>query len=346
MMTAERLNELLAAFTSRRVVVVGDYFLDKYLEFDPALAEVSLETGKVANQVVNVRHSPGAAGTVVSNLTALGAGEVIAVGFTGEDGEGYELRRDLRDLGCNTGHFLCVQGPRTPTYLKPRNIHVSGLDAESERYDMKNREPLPPEVEPKILDTLDELLPRVDAVIAADQVEEEDCGVVTTDVRGALAEMAAECRDVVFWADSRRRIGLFRGVIIKPNEQEAVRAAFPDGDVLVDDGMVLKAGGVLCVRSGKPVFVTRAERGMLVFDKSGWQDIRGVRVDGAIDPTGAGDSATAAAVLTLASGGTFAEAALMANLAASITVQQLGVTGTPAPDELVARLELWRRQAR
>ena len=110
--------------------------------------------------------------------------------------------------------------------------------------------------------------------------------------------------------------------------------------------MVLKAGSVLSVRTGRPVFVTRAERGVLVFDKSGWQEIRGVRVDSATDSTGAGDSATAAAVLTLASGGTLAEAALMANLAASITVQQLGVTGTAAPDELVGRLGLWLRQGR
>ena len=67
-MTCERLAELLAAFPSLRVAVVGDFFLDEYLDVDPALAEVSVETGKTAHQVVGVRHSPGAAGTVVANL--------------------------------------------------------------------------------------------------------------------------------------------------------------------------------------------------------------------------------------------------------------------------------------
>ncbi len=57
MTTEDRLEEILAAFGSRKIVVVGDFFLDKYLEFDPSLAEISLETGKIANQVVNVRHS-------------------------------------------------------------------------------------------------------------------------------------------------------------------------------------------------------------------------------------------------------------------------------------------------
>jgi hypothetical protein len=41
-MTAARLQKILAGFPRARVVVVGDYFLDKYLDIDPALAEVSL----------------------------------------------------------------------------------------------------------------------------------------------------------------------------------------------------------------------------------------------------------------------------------------------------------------
>ena len=54
----------------------------------------------------------------------------------------------------------------------------------------------------------------VDAVIVADQVEEEDCGVVTTNLREALADRADRHRDVICWADSRRRIRQFRQVII------------------------------------------------------------------------------------------------------------------------------------
>ncbi|MEI8242181.1 MAG: hypothetical protein WCI17_02820 [bacterium] len=61
-MTAARLNELLLHFPARRMAVLGDCFLDRYLDFDSKLAEVSLETGKTAHQVVCVRHRPGAAG--------------------------------------------------------------------------------------------------------------------------------------------------------------------------------------------------------------------------------------------------------------------------------------------
>ncbi len=72
--------------------------------------------------------------------------------------------------------------------------------------------------------------------------------------------------------------------------------------------------------------------------------VPGVKISGPIDPTGAGDSATAGAVLALASGATLPEAALMGCLVASITVQQLATTGTATPAQVRERLELWRSQ--
>ena len=81
-MDADRLGELVASFPNCRLAVLGDFFLDKYLDVDPHLAETSLETGKTANQVVSIRCSPGAAGTVTSNLCAMGV-NVIALGVIG-----------------------------------------------------------------------------------------------------------------------------------------------------------------------------------------------------------------------------------------------------------------------
>ena len=74
--------------------------------------------------------------------------------------------------------------------------------------------------------------------------------------------------------------------------------------------------------------------------------VRGVQLDGPTDPTGAGDSATAGAVLALAAGASLAEAALMGNLVASITVEQLATTGTATPEQLPPRLAMWLAQRR
>jgi rfaE bifunctional protein kinase chain/domain len=340
--TRGRLTELISAFGAKTIVVFGDFFLDKYLDFDPHLAEVSLETGKTANQVVCVRHSPGAAGTVVGNLVALGAGGVVPFGFTGDDGEGYELRQDLAKLGCRTDFLLSAPERRTPTYLKPQNVRVPGLDGENERYDTKNREHLPERIGANLLDALTGLLPGVDAVIIADQVDEDECGVITSAVRDRLARMARAHPEVVFFADSRQRIGLFRSVMTKPNQSEAVRAVFGDLDKVTDE-RVVAAGDQLNRRTRSTVFLTRSSRGMLIFEHGGHCEVGGVRLDGPIDPTGAGDSATAGAVLSLACGGSAVEAAITANLVASITVQCIGTTGTATPEQLPERLELWKR---
>lgn len=339
-MDQQRLCDLVKQFGGKRIAVVGDFFLDKYLVFDPALAETSIETRKTANQVVSIRHSPGAAGNVVKNLVSLGAGEVIPVGFTGDDGEGYELRQDLSSLGCRTELMLLVPERRTPTYLKPQNSMIPGLDGESERYDTKNRLPLPLKVQWRIIESLS-AISSLDAVIIADQVEEPECGVITPTVRSALAVSAKSHPEIIFFADSRRRIGLFQGIMIKPNQSEAVQAVFGDPGMLAEED-VIAAGNELHKRTGKTVFLTRSERGMIIFENGRHREVGSVKVDGPTDPTGAGDSATAGAVLALAAGGIAVEAGIVANLVASITVQCLGSTGIATPDQLPERLQLWQ----
>ncbi len=341
-MKPERLAEIVGKFAACRVAVMGDFFLDKYLDVDPGLGEISLETGKTAHQVVSVRCSPGAAGTVVNNLAALGTGDLHVVGFTGDDGEGFELRRALQKLGCHTQGLLTLPDRFTPTYLKPRARDDASLSGEHERYDTKNRRPTSLEVQDDMLAHLERILPDLDAVIVVDQVEEDDCGIVGPRVREGLAYLAGRFADKVFWADSRSRIGLYRNVTIKVNVQEAARQVRHD-DGLPEDILARKAISELGEMTGKPVFVTAGKQGIWVADPEPAL-VRAVRVPDPVDPTGAGDSATAGAVLALCSGASLREAALTANLVASITVQQLATTGTARSDQLPPRLELWDSQ--
>ena len=338
-----RLENLLRRFPAARIAVLGDFFLDTYLDVDPALAEVSLETGKRAHQVVSVRCAAGAAGTVVNNLAALGAGTIHALGFTGDDGEGFELRRALQAAGCRVEGLARAADRATPTYLKPRDCRREGLAGEHERYDTKNRVPVPVDVQEQVLHALGRLLPDLDAVIALDQVVEPDCGTVSEAVRIELGRLATRYPRTVFWADSRFRIGSFRYVMAKANAAEVVRATVGE-EADADDDRVLERGALeLRARTGKPVFATAGARGTWVADAVATL-VPAVHVDGPTDPTGAGDSATAGAVLALCAGATLHEAALVGNLVASITLQQLATTGTARPSQLAPRLELWRRQ--
>src|SRR5438067_2938393 len=114
------IEQILSRLPAVRVGVLGDLFLDRYLDIDATLTEPSLETGLDAYQVVRVRSQPGAAGTVINNLVALGVGQIIPLAVIGDDGEGYELRQALKAMSAvDPIHIISRPDRRTPTYTKP-----------------------------------------------------------------------------------------------------------------------------------------------------------------------------------------------------------------------------------
>ena len=142
-MRIERLEEILRRIAELRILVVGDFFLDQYWVVDASLEEVSLETELAAHQITQVRSSPGAAGTVANNLATLGVGQIEALGVIGDDGSGFELQRGLEDRGVSTQGLLVTKSRRTPVYTK---CLTADSQEERQRFDVKNREPLPEKV--------------------------------------------------------------------------------------------------------------------------------------------------------------------------------------------------------
>jgi len=335
-MDKPRLQAILARFPSITVLVVGDFFLDKYLVIDRRLSEVSLETGLETYQVVEVRSSPGAAGTVTSNLRALDV-NVVALGVIGDDGEGYELKWGLVERGVDIEPLLVRVNRFTPTYIKPMMREPDGQEHEIQRLDIKNRSPLPAEVEEEVIARLRALVPKVEAVVVADQVQERNCGIITDRVRDEIAALALIYPDKVFAADSRERIGLFRHVIIKPNRREATLAVWPDWSGEFPLEVARECGAELFRRNQKPVFLTAGPHGILLFTEEGYEHVPAVPVSGEIDTVGAGDSVMAGVVSALCAGAEAHEAALVGNLVASITIQQIGTTGTASRMQVLER---------
>src|SRR3954468_13008614 len=120
MLTTELVERILSTIPNRTVGVLGDLFLDRYLDIDPALDEPSVETGLTAYQVVKVRSYPGAAGTVINNLAALGVGRIYPIACIGDDGEGYELRQALKRMpAVEHGGVLPAGGRGAAAYNQP-----------------------------------------------------------------------------------------------------------------------------------------------------------------------------------------------------------------------------------
>jgi bifunctional ADP-heptose synthase (sugar kinase/adenylyltransferase) len=330
-------EQVLARAPSLTVAVLGDLFLDRYLDIDATLTEPSLETGLDAYQVVRVRSSPGAAGTVINNLVALGVGRVCPIAVIGDDGEGYELRQALGRAGVvDARRVFSRAGRRTPTYTKPMLCEPGRPPRELSRLDVKNRTPLPRDAEDLVLYALQEVWPMVDALLVLDQVSEEDCGAVTARVRDALADRAAADPDKFVLADSRESIGRFRGVALKPNRRECLRAALD-----TEEGDAAAATRLLAARAGRAVFCTLGEAGILLADPARGEEaaVPGYPVRGPIDVVGAGDSTSAGIASATAAGLVPAQAAAFGSLVSSITIQQIGTTGTASPEQVRQR---WR----
>jgi rfaE bifunctional protein kinase chain/domain len=329
--SADELAAILDRFSKQRVAVVGDFFLDQYLVIDAALEEPSLETGLPAHQVVEIRNSPGAAGTVVNNLVALEAGMVAAFGAIGDDGPGYDLMRALLDLDVDVAGLIADQELMTPTYMKPVRFDA-GVESELSRMDVLNRRPTGLGL--KVAEKLAERLREFDAVIVVDQVADDRGGVVDAAFRRRLAELGTAHPDVFILADSRFSMGDFRNVRLKPNVHEAKRSL---GENIDDPVAFAKAASDRCSRD---VFLTLSAEGMIVASpNSNVERVEGIAVPEPIDPTGAGDSASAAIALASASGATNLQAAAVGNIVASITVQQLRTTGTASRQRVLKRFQ-------
>jgi rfaE bifunctional protein kinase chain/domain len=317
------------------VALVGDLFLDRYLEIDAAADEPSIETGLTAYQVVRVRNSPGALGTVMNNLAALGVGRLLPVTVIGDDGHGYDLRRELEKLPVDPSFLVRDEERLTPTYTKPMRTDDQGMWRELNRLDVRTRAPLSPTAEERLLTLLDQAVQQVDGVIVLDQINETEWGVVNRRVRERLEAIARHVPEKLILIDSRRRLGEFAFGVLKGNRSEAIAAA---GVNAADPAAVEKAGALLARRTGRGVFVTLGEQGVLLTHPDGRREhAPGIPVPGPIDIVGAGDSATAALAASLLSGADEREAAEIACLVASITVQQLGTTGVATPQQVMER---------
>jgi rfaE bifunctional protein kinase chain/domain len=334
MLTESGLQTILEKLPARTIGVIGDLFLDRYLDIDAALTEPSLETGLDAYQVFRVRSQPGALGTVINNLVALGVGRVCVVSLIGDDGEGYELRQALARMPSVDARWLLQDSMRrTPTYTKPMLMKQGQPARELNRLDIKNRHPIPAAFQDQLENAVDEVWRQSDALIVLDQVSEENCGVISSRMRDHMAQRAAADPAKFMLADSRERIGAFRNVRLKPNQTECIQAVGGESTMTAEE-----AARVLAGRSQRPVYCTYGAHGIILAQPTGaLTHIPGYPVTGPIDIVGAGDSSSAAIACAVACGLTEPEAAGFGNLVASITIQQIGTTGTANPGQVRRR---------
>lgn len=323
-MTPQRLEAILQGFRKLNVLVVGDICLDRWCEYDPALAEPSRETGIPRLAVTKTECTPGAGGTIANNVAALCVKRTAVLGVWGEDGFGWELGVALQARGIE--HEASLRSAEVCTFTYTKLLNSKNGEEDRPRVDFINTRPLPAAIEARLTDRLRQLAPEFDVLLVSDQAETSAGGVVTGAVRDELKRLAIENPQKVLWVDSRLRAEHFRNIIVKPNEDEAKAAC------LRAFGEVSYARMRECLQAPL-VVVTHGSRGALLVEPCGESWVETKPVPKPVDICGAGDSFSAGAACAFALTRNAREAAEMGNLVASVTIMKKG-TGTASPDEL------------
>lgn len=298
----------LATFTGRRVLVLGDVILDRYIK--GSVDRISPEAPVPVVRVRGQENRPGGAANVAANVASCGAvPELLAV--VGDDEAAGLIAAELRARGIAPEGLVPVPG--RPTTVKTRVIahhqQVVRLDAEDDR-------PVPAAALAQVTAAALAALERSHALIVSDYAK----GLLGPAVLGPVLA-AARARALPVVVDPKRRdFALYApATVLTPNLGEAARAAG------IDSVEPTEIATALVERLDvDAVLVTLGEAGMLLRPRRGpWVPIRAEARE-VFDVTGAGDTVAAVLGVALAAGLPLERAARWANAAAAVSVGRLG----------------------
>jgi|SRR5688572_19714975 len=312
-------------FAGRRIVILGDLVADQFLH--GTISRVSREAPVFILNHDFTDTRPGAAANAAANVAALG-GQPILVGLTGNDENGRLLRDSLERYGVDCSRVISDERLRTTTKIRVLAGQHYAPRQQVIRIDYLDGEGLAENVKIELAERFAEACEEAEAIIISDY----NCGAGDPAFLEFAHAHAVKTR-VPLLIDSRYRLSEFAGATAATPNQEEVESIL---------GKDLTAEGCEALRKRldlKALLVTRGNKGMTLFEEG--KPARTLDAIGAkepVDVTGAGDTVIGTFALGLASGLSFADAAIVSNHAGGIVVMKRG-TATASADELIASLE-------
>jgi rfaE bifunctional protein kinase chain/domain len=327
MSTTHELRRALEAIRGRRVLVVGDLYLDCYLFGNPdrvsreAPAMVLLQTRREA------RLGGGTAPALA--VRALG-GEVWQVGVVGDDDEGRTVRALLRERGVNTDGVLI--DPSRPTTTKTRIVAEGAFNVFPQqivRLDHQRRDAVAGPMAHQMAAFIGELAPSVDAILLSDYRS----GVIVPEVIEAARDSGR-----LATVDSQGSLADFKGLaLVKCNQHEAESYL---GQPLTEreerERLLRRLRGRLdCER----LVVTLGPEGAALVDGDGsYHEVPAAARRQVFDVTGAGDTVIAVMTGALAAGSDALTALRLAQVAAGLVIGMWG-NAQASSEEIAAALD-------
>ena len=321
-----RLLDLLSRIPTKRFLVVGDLYLDRYIFGEPA--RISREAPVLVLEERRIEHRPGGGAAPGLALAALGAA-VEQLGVVGDDPEGALLRQLLVERGVEASGV--VVDPTRPTTVKTRIVAVGPynvLPQQIVRVDRQVRDALAADLEDALARELTGRAERVDAVVLSDYRS----GVLTPRL---VAAALATGRLIA--VDSQGHLDAFRGAtVIKCNRAEAER--FLGYPLATTAERTARLADLYRELGCQLLVVTLGGEGAALVTAEGYRELPPPAVRNVFDVTGAGDTVLALLAGALACGATPDEALMLAQLAAGIVIGKFG-NAQATREELVAAIE-------
>ena len=325
----DNLKQLIENCTQIKILVLGDFILDEFI-----FGEISRVSREAPVLILNYQSTETVAGggaNTVANVARLGA-QVIPLGFLGNDPSA-DLLFSVWPEDLDKSYVFRDDAFQTTRKARILAGSFHSFRQQVVRMDYEQPYSLQESHEQKLLEALTELVPQVDAVILSDY----SLGNINERVRETALALAAQYEKIIV-ADSRDNPDIYQGVTsITPNITEIEAAlSLPIGQ----DLSLLQEVGARLVQEWQlqALLVTRGKLGMSLFVQDGFTHIPIYGSDEVVDVTGAGDTVTASYCTALAAGGSFQEAAQLANYAAGLAVMKKG-TATVSPAELLQAIQ-------
>jgi D-beta-D-heptose 7-phosphate kinase/D-beta-D-heptose 1-phosphate adenosyltransferase len=318
-------------FKNLHVLVVGDLFLDEYIEGE--MYEISKEGPFPVIRIESKTQTAGAAGNLASSIRNLGA-KVSMVGIVGDDPNGKVLLSQLREKGIGVGGVVSCPDNPTLTYSKVRARVENTPSKEILRIDVLPAGPLHSRREVEILRNVESEASGVNAIIVLDQVHH----LITKTFLDAVPRIARK-KGALLHGSSRDHLVGFRSFdLITPNDREAEGATGGAAGSLGSLDGVERMGRALQKKGGhKKVLLTLGPRGMMTFPERGPVEEIPTYARNVVDVTGAGDAVSSVAVLGNILGWDLGSLAWAASQAAALAVEHVG-THHVSSSELAERI--------
>lgn len=329
------ISDIEACAKNKCILVVGDFFLDKYIYTRDVDVGVSLYSGGPAYMIEKTITSPGAAGTVAKNLSNLGIGSIYAVGFRGDDGDGFTLEKDLHRLGIDTDNLFVSKNIDTPCYTMIMRDSGSGF-VEYGEASVQNLHKTVLEDETKLISAINDLVEskHPDAIVFLDQLDLEDCGVITRKVRRHISYLTNRYPEMLIYIDSRKHISdVNEKAIRKCNEYEFMKA------YSIEERLLPAVCVGLSQNTSAPVIVTLGKNGTIAGVNGAMLLSSSCPLTGKVDTRGAGDAFTSGYISAKLANVSEEQSLFFGNVVASCCVSQVATTGTVTMDTVRSALE-------